>query len=592
VRLPSNQVSRNSAGRSLAALGCVIAIMFLGAVAAPNATAEESWATQLKQATVFHQQADYTHAIPILSRLVRQSPRNYVANLMLGEDLLHSGYSQKAIGPLEVACEVRPKDATAEVFLADAEASLSHFPKAAEALRIGIARSGGSEWFVEAWASFCLERFRILWRSLRTTKRGEAVALRVEAASYPEGSKARESLLEESAATDSAQRGIWGELGLAQLELRESPQVEVSLKEAQTREPEAVETLQLEAMLAAVEQDWPVAEERLTALGARSSAEMRSALELWRHVLAPKTAISGTAWNCLRDAAASCPLPSARLQHEHGRDARDLYAEGRWEELVALPAPATADSPEWLWRGVALAKTDNCPHAIPALERGLEADRLVAGFWLEICYSTEAERTSVQLSTEKDQTAFHQFRGDMLLLLHGNAAAALAQYEEALKSQPEDPNLLEKMAEAYVSLGDTGHAQSAARAALALDSHQLDALRTLASLAMNDRDYAQALPWLQQLDAEAPGDPTIQVQLGKAMEQTGNAAGALKHLAPALAAGYPDENGALHALEARALRELGRDAEAATAAAEARRLSDAFQAHSSNGEGARPDANK
>ena len=79
---------------------------------------------------------------------------------------------------------------------------------------------------------------------------------------------------------------------------------------------------------------------------------------------------------------------------------------------------------------------------------------------------------------------------------------------------------------------------------------------------MSNRDYVQAIPWLRQLAAEAPGDRAVQVQLGKALEQTGDAADALQHLAPALAAGYPDEKGALHALEARVLRELGRDAEA------------------------------
>ncbi len=55
---------------------------------------------------------------------------------------------------------------------------------------------------------------------------------------------------------------------------------------------------------------------------------------------------------------------------------------------------------------------------------------------------------------------------------------------------------------------------------------------------------------------------------------------ALRYLAPALDAGYPDEKGALHALKARILRDLGREEEAAKASAEARRLSDAFQARS------------
>ena len=68
------------------------------------------------------------------------------------------------------------------------------------------------------------------------------------------------------------------------------------------------------------------------------------------------------------------------------------------------------------------------------------------------------------------------------------------------------------------------------------------------------------------------------VELAKALAQTGADKEAADLLGPALAAGYPDEKGALHALLARALRKLGREAEAAKAEAEARRLSDAFQA--------------
>jgi Flp pilus assembly protein TadD len=106
---------------------------------------------------------------------------------------------------------------------------------------------------------------------------------------------------------------------------------------------------------------------------------------------------------------------------------------------------------------------------------------------------------------------------------------------------------------------------------------------------MSDRDYARALPYLRQLTGEAPGDRADQVQLGRALAQTNDPAEALRWLQPALAAGYPDEKGALHALEAGALRKLGRDAEADAAAAEARRLSDAFQARNVHADG--PDAN-
>lgn len=592
ARLCGSQFFENRAGHPSSGWRNRIAILFLAVAEVAHASAHEDLAAQLQKATAFHQQADYAHSIPILKQIVQRSPRNYVANLMLGEDLLHSGNFQESLGPLEVACAAHPKDGTAEVYLTDAATAVGDFPVASEALQSGIARSGGSGPFLEAWASYCLERYRIVGQSLRTTKRGEAVALRVEAASHPEGTSTRESLLEESAVTDPEQPGIWGELGVAQLELRQQAKVQESLKAAQGREPQGAETLQLEALLAAVEQNWSEAEERLRSQGARSPTELRSTLALWPHPLVPGPEVTGTVWDCLRHPAASCPLTAGQPRGGEGLSAKDLYAQGRWEQLAALPVPVTTDASAWLWRGVGLAKMGNCVQAIAPLERGTKADPLVAGFWMEICYAREVEHTAARLRMEEDEAAYHQLRGDLLLRLQGDTAAALAQYAEALKLRPKDPPLLERLAEASMRVGDFSHAKSAAEAALAIDPHRQEALRTLAALAMNSRDYDQALPWLRQLTAESPGDPAVAVELGTALAQTGETAEALQWLAPALTAGYPDEKGALHALLGRELRKLGREAEAKKAEAEARRLSDAFQARNTNGVQERPDANQ
>ena len=242
-----------------------------------------------------------------------------------------------------------------------------------------------------------------------------------------------------------------------------------------------------------------------------------------------------------------------------------------------------------------------CESPIPALERKLAFNRpraqingeMETAYNLSICYAIEAGKAAGELQNDAgDAAAVHRLRGDMLLRLKGDAVGAEAEYRAALAARGNDPALLERLAEAQLSAGDAEGARASAQAALAIDPHRPDALRTLAQLAMNNRDYAQALPWLRQLDAEAPGDLAVQVQLGKALEQTGDAADALQHLAPALAAGYPDEKGALHALEAHVLRELGRDGEAEKASAEARRLSDAFQASNKDRPGEKPDENQ
>jgi tetratricopeptide (TPR) repeat protein len=228
-----------------------------------------------------------------------------------------------------------------------------------------------------------------------------------------------------------------------------------------------------------------------------------------------------------------------------------------------------------------------CPEPIPALERKLAADpaptdaHMQTAYRLSICYAVEAGNAAQLLqANNNDEASLHRLRGDMLLRLKRDPASAEEEYRKAIALHPGDPALLARLGEAQLATGDTEAAKQSAQAALAIDPHRPDALRTLAFLAMSNREYDQALPWLRQLAAESPDDRKVQVELGRALAQTGESAEALRYLAPALDAGYPDEKGALHALEARVLRDLGREADAAKASAEARRLSDAFQARS------------
>jgi tetratricopeptide (TPR) repeat protein len=221
---------------------------------------------------------------------------------------------------------------------------------------------------------------------------------------------------------------------------------------------------------------------------------------------------------------------------------------------------------------VALAKTGNCPRAIPTLELGLKADGRAAGFWLEVCYASEVERTAALLRTKGYEATLHELNGDVMLQLHGDAEVAQKQYTEALKSRPEDPHLLAKLANAYERLGDFAQAKKVAQAALAVDAHESSALQTLVLMAMSERDYTEALVWLKQMMAISPKDQWTQVQLGVAYGQSGRPEEALHYLGQELAAGYPDPKGALHAMLASALRKLGREEEAEQAAAEAARL--------------------
>ncbi len=229
-----------------------------------------------------------------------------------------------------------------------------------------------------------------------------------------------------------------------------------------------------------------------------------------------------------------------------------------------------------------------CKEPIPALERSYArgeknetAEYFEIANKLSICYAVHAGKAAERLAAGgKDEAAVHRLRGDVLLRIKTDAAAAEEEYRQAMALHPGDPSLLARLGEAQLAAGDTEAAKQSAQAALAIDPHRREALQTLAFLAMSNRDYSQALPWLRQLAVESPGDRGAQVELGRALAQSGNSAEALRYLAPALDAGYRDEKGALHALEARVLRDLGRDNEAAKASAESRRLSDEFQARS------------
>ena len=236
-----------------------------------------------------------------------------------------------------------------------------------------------------------------------------------------------------------------------------------------------------------------------------------------------------------------------------------------------------------------------CSASIPLLEKKLEARSANAESAtktrhdLSLCYAVEADRAAAQLNTNaRDQGALHQLRGDVLLRLSNDAAGAQLEYKQAIALRGQDPALFERMAEAQMSAGDPEGARQSALAALGIDPHRRAAMGTLATLAMNDRDYEEALPWLEKMKAESPKDRKVEVELGKALAQTGKPVEALKNLQDALTAGYPDEKGALHSLEAKLLRELGRSADAARAADEAKQLSNAFQ--SGNRSGSKPNA--
>jgi predicted Zn-dependent protease len=219
-----------------------------------------------------------------------------------------------------------------------------------------------------------------------------------------------------------------------------------------------------------------------------------------------------------------------------------------------------------------------CTHSIPSLERRLALQQVKyegdIAHQLSVCYAAAASEAASQLQAKSnDAAALHRLQGDILLRLKNDPAGAEKEYSEALRERPTDPSLRARMAEAQLAASDPEAAETSAKAALTIDPHQNSALHTLSAIALNNRDYVAAMPWLRELAAQDPHDLAIQVQLSRALTQTGHPDEALPILQAALRAGYPDSSGGTHTLLASILRKLGREQEAIHAEAEARRLS-------------------
>ena len=454
---------------------------------------------------------------------------------------------------------------------------------AAEAFRNGIAREPGSAAAWTQWADFALERFRILDLQLRSAQSGMARVLRFEAQGWHSGPETREELLRQSATADPEQQGIWGELGVEQEWRGRQEEAAATLKTALERQPNESWTLRLQAVTAAAEGNWGKAEAYLVELGVRSRAVLRSALKVWPKSLLPNESAKGEVWECARKDSEACFAKIKFPPSEIHDSEEQFFAEERWEQLVAMPEPPSELPAAWFRRGVALAELNNCERAIPALERGLGPGGETAAYWLERCYALEAERAAARIRALGNEAAFHRVRGDFLVRVKGDAQSATEDYEKARKLQPRAAVLAERLAQAYQSRGEMNQAKQAAREALALDPRRLVALRLLASIAISERDYPGALEFLNKMLAMRSNDAWVRVEMGIAYAQTGQPQQALAYLEPLLAAGYPDERGALHGMLAGVLRKLGREQEAQIAAAEANRLSDLFQQHLKTG---------
>jgi tetratricopeptide (TPR) repeat protein len=231
-------------------------------------------------------------------------------------------------------------------------------------------------------------------------------------------------------------------------------------------------------------------------------------------------------------------------------------------------------------RGIALAHLSDCDLAIPALERGLTGsqDSPIGIFFVSWCYAQQAGNIAKRMeNTGVDPALGHVMRGDVLLRLQGDSNAAIDEYRNALAARGRDVSILERLAEAQLSAGQIDGALGTAQSVLQLDPRRISPKRTLVEIAMRERNYKAALPYLREMVVSNPADVPARVQLGTACAETGLLEEALQNLSPALERGYPDQKGTLHYLLGTVLRKLGRPTESARAFETAQQLSDASQ---------------
>jgi predicted Zn-dependent protease len=576
----------------------VLLLLVSGSALAQEPGASDNFEELLHRGFDLHQREQYSEALPLLGKAWTLQPHDYFVNLLLGIDLLRTGKTADSLRYLKEAARVRPKEEFPYEYLGEAHASRQDFADAALAFAEAVDVAPTSLEATVALVDYSLERFATLSAHLRNSRNGLAAQYRLQALALRTGDPARRDFLLKSVELDPNSPGVWSEVALEDLTANDPAAAEKSLQRALQPGPEDLDVWFAEAALAADRKDWVTAAQRLNDVAKRSPAALAIQLTRWPQRLQPPegAAISGAAAQFLQCAKqASCisrtlrgALPAGERVAKSTR--RQLFREQRWEQVAALPEPALGQAQAWFERGAALAKLQECGKAIPALERGIRSgdSSVEAMYLLSGCYARQAGSVADRLQQGSDDAVVRMMRGDVMLRLSANPAGAIAEYQVALASRKNDPGVWERLAEAQMATGQMDAAKESAEAALRLDEHRYRAKSTLANLALEQRDYATALPYLRQLLTHDPQDLTTRVELGTACAKTGALEEAFLNLSAPLEQGYPDEKGSLHYLLGTVLHRMGRGPEAEAAFATARQLSENFQHTSHRGQDAQP----
>ena len=569
-----------------AILALAIVATSLPAAFGQSAPANDSFDSLLHRGFELHQKNEYSAALPFFQTAWKLRPHDYFVNLLSGIDLLRTGKAQESIRYLREAARQKPKEEFAYEYLGEAYATLQKHAEAFTYFKKSVDAVPDSAEAGTSFVGYCLARFAELSTQMRSSQAGLAAEYRLQALSRKTGDPTRLDLLQRATALSNDEEN-WIQLAITRIAVDDLQGGTAALQRARQLAPDSLGVAEVEAFLDAKSGDWTTTDKFLTLIVSRSPAVLVRMLQYWPNTLRPedKSLMSPVAEAFLDCVSTRCnpqtftgrlPIPlDARMV-----TAEKLFGQQRWESIARLPPPANDSGKAWFARGIAWAELDQCEKAVPALERALIAkqDAPRAMFSLSRCYAQQADETAAQLARSgRNDAVVHLMRGDVLLRLQANSAAAVQEYQAAVTARPEDPAGWERLAEAQLAAESTDAARQSAQQALKLDAHRQLAPRTLAQAAMQERNYQDAVPLLRQLAKQNPNDLTVRVQLATAESQTGELQEALANLDSALKQDYPDEKGSLHYQLGTVLRRLGRAAEAERAFAKAKELSDRFQ---------------
>jgi tetratricopeptide (TPR) repeat protein len=540
----------------------------------------------LRRAFEAHQRSDYATALPLLLQAHTLQPHDYFANLLLGVERLRTGEAAKAVALLREAARAKPGEEFPHEYLGEVYATLGQYGDAESEYSRALHVQPGSTEAATLLIDFALERYRQLSEILRSSAPGLAEVYRLQAATHRPADAERIALLQHAIAVKSSQPGLWSELALAEVAAGDWDAAKTSVEKALQANSDDLRAHQAKAMFLANQAQWPAAVAEVRAIASRSKAAGKKTVDAWPEAIVPDASVKlspsdRAAADCLRNRVLTCFIGKDLNGTVTGDEAK-FFREQRWERVVALHPPIANESAKWLRRGLAFIELENYGEAIPAIERGISASPrdAYAIARLSIGYAARASEVAEVLQNSENRAAVHIVRGDLLLRLQANASAAEREYQQALPDHDSDPALWERIAEAQLAAGEMDPAKTSAATALRFDPHRVSPTRTLAKVAMEERAYDTALPYLHDLVARDPRDLASQVELATACAETGANEEALHYLAPLLEQGYPDEKGSLHYLLGRVLRKLKQPEQASVAFAQAQKLSEQFQATS------------